>query len=418
VTSERNWAGTWTYKAAGIVSARTIDDVRRAVLGGGQVRALGARHSFNDLADTTGTLISVSGIDPDPVLDPEGRTVTIGAGATYGTLAGWLEERGWALGNMASLPHISIGGAIATGTHGSGAGNQVLSGAVAGLQYVDAAGTVREARRGDPDFAGMPVGLGAFGIVTRVTLDVEPSYLVRQDVYAGLPWDRVLTGLEDIMSAAYSVSLFTSWLGDSVQHAWVKRRLTGADDAAPPEFFGARLATGPVRLADAPADNLTPVGVPGPWSQRLPHFRAESVPSNGNEIQTEFLVPMSQGAAALEAVRGLRKRLARILLVAEIRAIAADDLWLSGASGRPTLAIHFTWRPNARKVVGLLPGLQEALAPFGARPHWGKVWRRFGLDSLYPRLAEAKDLFERLDPDGTFSNDHLERIGVRASREP
>jgi xylitol oxidase len=427
VTSQlRNWAGTYTYTASQVTRARTVDDVRRAILAGGRVRALGTRHSFNNLADTTGTLVSVAGLDPDPLLDPEARTVTVGAGTSYGALAGWLQERGWALGNMGSLPHISIGGAIATGTHGSGAGNQVLSAAVAGLQYVDARAEVREARRGDPDFAGMPVGLGAFGVVTRVTLDVQPSYLVRQDVYAGLKWDRVLASLPDVMSAAYSVSLFTSWLGDSVQHAWVKRRLTGPDgapaaagtapDAAPAEFFGARLATGPVRLVDAPADNLTPVGVAVPWSQGLPHFRADSVPSNGNEIQTEFFVPMSQGAAALEAVRGLRKRLARMLLVTEIRAIAADDLWLSGASGRPTLALHFTWRNNARKVVALMPGLQEAIAPFGARPHWGKVWRRFSLDPLYPRLADARDLFERLDPDGTFSNDHLERVGVRAAR--
>jgi xylitol oxidase len=419
VTSElRNWAGTFAYSAGRVVYARTVDDVRHAVLEGGRVRALGTRHSFNDLADTTGTLISVSGIQPDPVLNPEARTVTIGAGVTYGALANWLEERGWALGNMASLPHITIGGAIATGTHGSGVGNQVLSAAVAGLQYVDAAGVVRDAWRGDPDFSGMPVGLGAFGIVTRVTLDIEPSYLIRQDVYVGLRWGRVLADLDDIMSAAYSVSLFTSWLGDSVQHAWVKRRLAGPDDPVAAEFFGARLATGPVRLADAPADNLTPLGVTGPWSQRLPHFRADAVPSNGNEIQTEFFVPMSQGAAALEAVRGLRKRLARVLLVSEIRAIAADDLWLSGASGRPTLALNFTWRHDARKVVGLLPGLQEALAPFDARPHWGTVWRRFSLNLLYPRLTNARDLFERLDPNGTFSNDHLQRIGVRATREP
>jgi alditol oxidase len=419
VTSElRNWAGTYTYSAGGVVDARTVDDVRRAVVEGGRVRAVGTRHSFNDLGDTTGTLISVSGIDPDPVLNSGARTVTVGAGATYGALARWLEERGWALGNLASLPHITIGGAIATGTHGSGIGNQVLSAAVAGLQYVDAAGVVREARRGDPDFSGMPVGLGAFGIVTRVTLDVEPSYLIRQDVYVGLSWGRVLAQLDDIMSAAYSVSLLTSWLGDSVEHAWVKRRITGPEDAVAAQFFGARLAAGPVGLPDAPASHLTPLGMAGPWSQRLPHFLADVVPTNGNEIQTEFFVPMSQGAAALEAVRGLRKRLARVLLVSEIRAIAADDLWLSGASGRPTLALHFTWRHNARKVVGLLPGLQEALAPFGARPHWGTVWRRFSLNPLYPRLTHARDLFERLDPDGTFSNDHLQRIGVRVTREP
>jgi xylitol oxidase len=419
VTSElRNWAGTYTYTADRLVVARTVDDVQRAVLGGGRVRALGTRHSFNDLADTTGTLISVSRINPDPVLNPGAQTVTVGAGVTYDALAGWLDERGWAVGNLPSVPHITIGGAIATGTHGSGAGNRVLSAAVAGLQYVDAAGVIQEARRGDPSFAGMPVGLGAFGIVTRVTLDIEPSYLIRQDVYVALPWSRVLADLDDVMSAAYSVSLFTSWLGDSVQHALVKRRLTGPDDAVAPEFFGARLTSGPVRLADAPESNPATLGVAGPWHQQLPHVQAEAVPSNGYEIQTEFFVPMGQGAAALEAVRGLRKRLARVLLVSEIRSVAADDLWLSGASGRPTLALNFTWRHNPRKVIGLLPELQEALAPFGARPHWGTVWRRFSLNPVYPALTHARDLFERLDPDGMFSNDHLERIGVRAAREP
>ena len=343
------------------------------------MRAVGTRHSFNDLADTTGTLISVSGIDPDPVLNPGARTVTIGAGATYGALASWLEERGWALGNLASLPHITVGGAIATGTHGSGVGNQVLAAAVAGLQYVDAAGVVREARRGDTDFFGMPVGLGAFGIVTRVTLDVEPSYLIRQDVYAGLPWGRVLANLEDIMSAAYSVSLLTSWLGDSVEHAWVKRRITGPEDAVAAQFFGARLATGPVGLAGAPASHLTPLGVAGPWPQRLPHFRADAVPANGNEIQTEFFVPMSQGAAALEAVRGLRKRLARVLLVSEIRAIAADDLWLSGASGArrwpctspgaTTLARSWACSPGSRR-----PSRPSVPARTGGQSGGGSAW--------------------------------------------
>jgi xylitol oxidase len=415
----RTWAGTYTFKARELIAAKSVGEVQRAVAAGGRVRALGSRHSFTDLADTTGTLISVTGIDPDPVLDSSTRTVTVGAGLTYGALADWLTERGWALGNMASLPHISIGGTIATGTHGSGAGNQVLSAAVAGLEFVDAEGELRRARRGDPGFEGMPVGLGAFGIVTRVTLDIEPSYQVRQDVYTGLSWDRAQASLPEIMAAGYSVSLFTHWLGESIQMAWVKRRLPepgGDAPDVPEEFFGARRATGPVRLADAPSDNITPIGVPGPWSQRLPHFRAETVPSNGNEIQTEFFVPFDQGAAAIEAVRRLRKRLARLLLVSEIRAIAADDLWLSGAYGRPTLALHFTWRREAGKVVALMPKLQEALAPFPVRPHWGKVWRRYSLDPVYPRLADARNLFERLDPEGRFSTERLELLGVREPR--
>ena len=414
----RTWAGTYTFKARELIAAKSISDVQRAVAAGGPVRALGSRHSFTDLADTTGTLISVTGIDPDPVLDEPARTVTVGAGMTYGALADWLTERGWALANMASLPHISIGGTIATGTHGSGAGNQILSAAVAGLEFVGADSEVHRARRGDPGFEGIPVGLGAFGIVTRVTLDIEPSYQVRQDVYSGLSWDRALASLPEIMAAGYSVSLFTHWLGDTIQMAWVKRRLPSSGSApdVPEEFFGARLATGPVRLADAPSDNITPIGVPGPWSQRLPHFRADTTPSNGNEIQTEYFVPFDQGAVAIEGVRRLRKRLSRLLLVSEIRAIAADDLWLSGAYGGPALALHFTWRREAGKVVALLPKLQEALAPLPVRPHWGKVWRRYSLDGLYPRLADARDLFESLDPDGRFSTERLELLGIREPR--
>jgi alditol oxidase len=417
----RNWSGTYAFTAREVIAARTVDDVRRAVAGtdgtdGGRVRAVGTRHSFHDLADNGATLVSVTGIAPEPVLDETARTVTVGAGTSYGTLAAWLTERGWALGAMGSLPHISIAGATATATHGSGTGNQVLSAAVAALEYVDADGELRHARRGDPDFNGLPVGLGAFGIVVRVTLDVQPGYLVRQDAYLGLSWDRVLSGLEEVMAAAYSVSLFTDWTGDKLQSAWVKRRVARADEAVPGQLLGAPRATGPVRLIDAPEDNLTPLGVAGPWSQRLPHFRFDANPSNGDEIQSEYFVARSDGPAALAAVRRLAPEVAPLLLVSEIRAVAADELWLSGAYGRDTLAIHFTWRNAPGPVDAVLPRVEAALAPFGARPHWGKVSHVTAgqLGQLFPRLADARALFGRLDPRGRFSNDRLERLGVRA----
>ena len=243
VTPElRNWSGTYRFTAPTVIAARTIDEVRRAVTSAGRVRALGTRHSFNDLADNGDTLVTVTGIAPEPVLDEAARTVTVGAGASYGAVAGWLQQRGWALHNLGSLPHISVAGATATGTHGSGSRNQILSAAVAALEYVDADGELRRAGRADPGFDGLAVGLGAFGVVVRVTLDVQPSYLVRQDVYAGLRWDRVLAELDPILSAAYSVSLFTDWSGETLEAAWVKRRLDGPEPdgtPAPPEFFGA-----------------------------------------------------------------------------------------------------------------------------------------------------------------------------------
>ena len=250
-TELATWAGNYRFTARGVIEAHSVGDVSRAVKGGSRVRALGTRHSFNDLADNGATLVTVTGIPPEPVLDEAARTVTVGAGITYGALARWLEPRGWALANLASLPHISVAGAIATGTHGSGSRNQVLSAAVAGLDYVAADGEVRHADRSDQDFAGMAVGLGAFGIVVRVTVDIEPTYQVQQDVYAGPTWDRLLTSLTDVMAAGYSVSLFTDWSGDAVQ-AWVKRRVGRPAGPTPAEFFGAVRDTGPVTARGRP----------------------------------------------------------------------------------------------------------------------------------------------------------------------
>ena len=411
------WSGTYRFTARQVIAARTVDDVRRAVAAGGRVRAVGTRHSFNDIADNGATLVSVTGIAPDPVLDETSRTVTVGAGTSYGAIAAWLQERGWALGNMGSLPHISVAGAVATGTHGSGNRNRILSAAVAGLDYVAADGELRHAGRSDPGFDGMAVGLGAFGVVVRVTLDVEPSYLVRQDVYAGLSWDRVLADVDGVMGAAYSVSLFTDWTGETVQ-AWVKRRRAGPEDATPAEFFGAPRHPGPARLADAPVDNLTAHGVPGPWSERLPHFRIDSTPSNGDEIQSEYFVDRRHGAAALDAVRRLTRLVSPLLLVSEIRTTASDRLWLSGSYDRETLAIHFTWRKLPDEVDAAVRRVESALAPFGARPPWGKVSHLPAgqLEPLYPRLADARALFEGVDPEGRFSNDRLERLGIRTPR--
>jgi xylitol oxidase len=268
----------------------------------------------------------------------------------------------------------------------------------------------------------MPVGLGAFGIVVRVTLDIEPTYLVRQDAYTGLPWDRLLADVDGVLGAAYSVSLFTDWSGESLRAAWVKRRTGTADSAGagetPEEFFGARREPGPVRFIDAPADNLTVLGVAGPWSQRLPHFRLDSTPSNGDEIQSEYFVDRRHGAAALAAVRRRSGTVAPLLMVSEIRSTAADQLWLSGSYGRETMAIHFTWRNRPDEVDAVLREVEAALEPFAARPHWGKVSHVNAgqVAERYPRAGDARALFERLDPDGRFSNHRLERLGVRVPR--
>ncbi|MFG6476035.1 D-arabinono-1,4-lactone oxidase [Microbacterium sp. P06] len=415
----KNWAGTYAYRAATRAHPRDLDEVVQLVRsGGGRIHALGTRHSFTDLPDTEGTLIDLSALRGDVVIDAASRTAVVPAGTRYGVLALKLEAEGWALHNMGSLPHIGVAGATATGTHGSGNGNGVLSTAVRALRYVGADGEVHDTRRGDADFAALVVGLGAFGLVTEVTLDLEPSYRMRQDVYTGVTWEAALADLDALTSAAYSVSVFTKWEGDEVGYVWTKTRLDTDHDGVPATLLDGALAA----KDDSPLasdDNVTELGgVPGPWMLRLPHFRLDREPSFGAEIQTEYFVDRADAPAALRAVRELAPQIRPHLVVSELRTAARDQLWLSGAYERDFLAIHFTWLDRPEEVSRVIPHIEAALAPFAARPHWGKVhaFNAERMAAVHPRLADARAVFERLDPAGRFVNAHLERVGVREPR--
>jgi xylitol oxidase len=410
-----NWAGNHDIAAATLVEARTIEDVQRAVADADRVRPLGTRHSFNDLPDTTGTLVTVTSIPADPVLDEATGTVTVGAGTRYGELAGWLAGRGWALHNLGSLPHISVGGAVATGTHGSGDTNGSLSTAVRGLEIVGPDGERRTLRAGDPELEGSVVAMGAQGVVVRVTLAVEPTYLVRQDSYRGLAWDALLADLPAVTGAGYSVSVFTNWVDDVVEQVWVKRRRNdhALADGDAPDLLGVPASGLPQPLIVPTEEvNTTFHLTMGMWNERLPHFRFDATPSVGDEIQTEYFVDRADAADALRAVREVAPGFVDALVVTELRTIAADDLWLSPAYGRDSLAIHFTWRNDQARVLAALPAIEAALAPFGARPHWGKVHLLDAatLAGRYPRFDDARELFARRDPDGTFRNNALDRV--------
>ncbi|MDO9398183.1 MAG: FAD-binding protein [Herbiconiux sp.] len=416
-----NWAGSYSYRAAELVTPPDAAALAAVVRSSPRVRALGTRHSFNDLADTSGTLVTLVGLPAHPELSDDGSTVTVSAGTRFAELAAWLEQRGFALHNLGSLPHISVGGAVATGTHGSGVGNGNLATAVAALEVVDGRGEIVRLARGDDSFEGAVVALGALGVVTRVTLDVQPSYRMRQDLFVDLPWEAVLADVAGILSSAYSVSLFTDWTGETLKQAWVKSRLDGVgsspalDGLGTPghSFFGARPA-GAKALSPAGdvIDNTTVQGgVPGPWNERLPHFRADVTPSAGDEIQTEYFVALADAPAALAAVRALAPQIAPHLLVTELRAVAADGLWLSTAYRRESLAIHFTWMLRPDEVRAVLPLIEEALAPFAARPHWGKWFaaQAPSIVPLYERAADFAALAERFDPDHRFRNAYLTR---------
>ena len=366
----RNWAGTHEYTAPRIVTASTVDEVQRVIAAGGPVHAMGTRHSFTDLPDTTGTLLDLAGLTGGFALDTEAGTVTVAAGTRYGVLALWLDERGYALHNLGSLPHISVGGATATATHGSGNTNGVLTSAVRGIRYVGADAQVHEVSRGEPDFDALAVGLGAFGVLVSLTLAVQPTYRARQDVYKEVSWDAALEQFDEITGAGYSVSVFTRWEPALLGDVWVKTRLDADDDPVPDALLNGSRVIGANPLEGLP--DLTELGgVPGPWLARLPHFRLEGKPSFGDEIQSEYFVARSDAPAALRAVRELAPEIQPVLFVSERRTAASEDLWLSGAYQRDFLAIHFTWHNDDAGVRAVLPLIEQALAPFGARPLWG-----------------------------------------------
>jgi xylitol oxidase len=411
--AEMNWAGNYEYRAERIARPETVEELRELVVGAPAVRALGSRHSFNDLADTPGLLVSTAGL-PDAVrIDEASRTVTVGGGVRYGDLARELQEAGWALHNLASLPHISVAGAIATATHGSGDRNGNLATAVAGLRILNGSGELVDLRRGDEGFDGAVVGLGALGVVTEVTLDIRPTFDARQRLFGGVPWDAVLGRFDELTSAAYSVSLFTTWDEPSVSLAWLKE-LDGAESAVEGDFFGAPALTEARHMIPTmDVRNTTEqLGVAGPWSERLAHFRFEFTPSNGEEIQSEYLVPRSRAVEAIEAVRALAPLVAPLLQITEIRTVAADDLWLSSSYGTDVVGLHFTWVRDQAGVEAVLPQVEAALLPLGARPHWGKLYldREGVVPSLYPRLGDFAALAARFDPDGRFRNPFLARL--------
>ena len=404
-----NWAGSHTYRAPGWAAPRSVEEVQEVVAGAGRVRVLGSRHSFTDLTDTDGTLLSLHRLPRRIEVDHQARTVTVDGGIRYGDLVGPLHDAGWALASLASLPHISVAGAVATGTHGSGDRVGSLAAAVSALDLVGPDGELHTLRRGDPDFPGAVVGLGALGVVTAVTLDVVPTYDLRQDVVTGLSWETLDTAYDSITAAGDSVSIFTRW-GDGVDQVWVKSRRLDQ----PPRLPGGTPATETLHmLRDAPAEAVTAqLGVPGPWHERLPHFRLEFTPSRGAELQSEYLLPRTAAREAFAAVRPLGPRLDPVLQVCEIRSIAADDLWLSGSEGRDTVALHFTWVLDTEGVYAVLPALEEALLPLGGRPHWGKcfVAQAAELAPLYPRWGDFRALRDRRDPDRVFGNAFLDRV--------
>jgi xylitol oxidase len=409
-----NWAGNLEYSTETLYAAKSQQQIQDYVKKQSKLKVLGSRHCFNNIADSKDAFLSLKPLDEIVSLDPHARTVTVDAGITYGKLAPLLDAKGFALHNLASLPHISIAGACTTATHGSGEKNGNLATAVSALEIVTASGdVVKLSRQQDANFfQGAVVGLGALGVITKITLDIQPTYQMRQYVYENLSFAAMKDHFDAIQASAYSVSLFTDWQNDNFSEVWLKTR-TEKDHAfnAKPEFFGAKLATKNLHpIAALSAENCTEQrGVPGPWYERLPHFRMGFTPSAGKELQSEYFVPRQHAVEAILAVERLRDQITPHLLITEIRAIAADDLWMSPCYQQPCVTIHFTWKQDWPAVSQLLPVIEKELAPFQARPHWGKLFTMppQQLHSHYKKLPEFTALTKKFDPNGKFHNDFL-----------
>jgi xylitol oxidase len=410
----KNWAGNLEYNTGNLYSARTLDQVQEFVKKQSSLKVLGTRHCFNNIADSKRQFISLKDMDQVVALDTGARTVTVEGGLTYGQLSPYLDSKGWALHNLASLPHISIAGACSTATHGSGQKNGNLATAVAGLELVNAAGeAVQLSRQKDgQEFLGAVVGLGALGAITKLTLDIQPTFQMQQYVYENLPLSELKNNFDAVESAAYSVSLFTDWQKQSINEVWLKCRTDQKPVfEAPPEFFGAKKATQNVHpIIELSAENCTEqMGVPGPWYERLPHFRMGFTPSAGKELQSEYFVPRQNAVEAIFAIARLHEQISPHLLITEIRVIAADELWMSPCYKQPSVTIHFTWKQDWPAVSKLLPVIEKELAPFRSRPHWGKLFSiaPAQLHPVYERLPDFVVLAEKFDPHGKFRNDFL-----------
>src|SRR6202050_600462 len=411
----KNWAGNLEYSTDRLYFANSLEQVRSYVKKENKLKVLGTRHCFNNIADSTHSLLSLKSMDQVVRLDSEAHAVTVDAGTTYGQLCPYLDGKGFALHNLASLPHISIAGACSTATHGSGERNGNLATAVSALEIVTAAGeVVRLTRQQDGEaFWGAVVGLGSLGVITKVTLDIQPAYMMRQYVYENLPLPAVKDHFDAIESSAYSVSLFTDWQNQRMNEVWIKSRdEKGQAFDATPEFFGAKRATKNLHpIAELSAENCTEqMGVPGPWYERLPHFRMGFTPSAGKELQSEYFVPRQHAVEAILAVERLRDQVSPHLMISEIRTIAADHLLLSPCYEQPCVTIHFTWKQEWPAVRRLLPVIEKELAPFNARPHWGKLFTTTPaeLKSIYKKLPDFIQLSRTYDPQGKFRNQFLD----------
>lgn len=412
---QQNWARNFTYATNKFKYPACLNEVLEIVKTNSKLKILGSRHCFNKIADSNDLILSTDYLDQVISIDRKANTVTVQGGIKYGILAPYLDSQGFALHNLASLPHISIAGSISTATHGSGMKNGNLATAVLALEFIlaDQKSLMVDKESANDQLNACLVGLGAIGVISSVTLKIQPCYQMSQQVFLNLPFEQLDANFNEILSCAYSVSLFTDWQTNVISQVWLKNRVGGVINEYADEFFGARPAKGNMHpIAGHSAEFSTEQsGVEGKWYERLPHFKMGFTPSSGQELQTEYFVAHHHGLAAIKAIRVLKNTLGPYLLVSEIRTVASDNIWMSPCYKRASVALHFTWKPDWENVKNILPLIEEALRPFHPRPHWGKMFTLTpaAVRQEYEKLPDFRQLATMYDPEGKFRNEFLDR---------
>ncbi len=411
-----NWAGNIEYFPTDFHQPSSTEEVQDLVSRATSVKVIGTRHSFNHIGSPTEVFISSRNLSRVVSIDRIEGSVWVQAGITYGELSLVLDSEGLALKNMASLPHISVGGAIATATHGSGFQNQCLSSQALALKFVLADGSLLEVdKHADPElFQACVVHLGAIGALVEVKLALVPRFEIAQSVFLNVKFESAVNQLMEILSLGYSVSLFTQWKGDCLDQIWVKRL---PSEPSPDRFLngiGASKAQQKVHpILDVDPVNCTDqLDIPGPSFDRLPHFKFDFTPSHGEELQSEYLIPQPYAQDALRALHAHQSAFDKHLLISEIRTIAADSALMSPFCAVDAMGIHFTWKKDWHSVKAILPLVESVLSQYQPKPHWGKLWamKPKQVAQSYPGLSEFKKTIQKYDPNKKFQNPFLKEL--------
>lgn len=407
--AKQNWATNINFHDAQTLHPQQIVELAQIVNSSPKVRVRGSGHCFNTIADSYDTVVVLDALPKNVEIDSERKVASVSAGANYAEVAEALDAKGWALHNLASLPHISVAGAIATGTHGSGIRNGALHTSVRAVEIMSPDGTQRRVERGkDEDFYATVVGLGLTGIITRCELDIEPTYEIYQTVFGDMPRTTFQPNVVEVLSGGYNTNYFTTFDSKGVGDVWFKSRTQ-----PPAEYFGAQARTTKVHpiLSEDPDACTEQGGVPGPWHARLSHFRIDANPSAGNELQSEFFVEATNASAAFKAIEEIASEFGAKLLVSEIRAIAADEHWMSPAYHRESIAFHCTWK-NDYEIPYFISLIEDALQPFDFRPHLGKVFNVGAehLRKVLPQFDRFRKHVMSVDPAGKFQNEFTKNL--------